>query len=317
MLSEACHTALSSVVSDLTALATHQRADPQSMFNAVASLIHRLCVTIRHAELAGLDKAMILDYLGPARAVHSQSPFVRRLQTWPRGYAGDYETIEYLFEGRNQAKPDSIGYFIERYALTSGVAQQHRNKIAWQASRILGTCRRPEGARRILSLACGGSRDLRSVLPYLEVTAPTIVLNDVDRPALELSASCLSSISSCLTLVPGDAFQAIRTLKKAGPYDLILTGGVFDYLDDRQAVWLLRHLRGMATDDASICLTNIAPHNPYRVWIEYMANWTLIERSYQDLERLIRDGGLGEGSHPTVSLEESGLTHLVELRRPH
>ena len=39
----------------------------------------------------------------PARLIHGKSPFIRRAQIWPRGYPGDFETIEYLVHPINRA----------------------------------------------------------------------------------------------------------------------------------------------------------------------------------------------------------------------
>jgi extracellular factor (EF) 3-hydroxypalmitic acid methyl ester biosynthesis protein len=55
------------------------------------------------------------------------------MQSWPRGYPGDYETIEYLCECAIKAPPGTIEYFIDQYAVTCNMSQQHRNKLTWQA----------------------------------------------------------------------------------------------------------------------------------------------------------------------------------------
>jgi hypothetical protein len=44
----------------------------------------------------GVPPGRILQLVARAREVHARSPFVRRLQSWPRGYPGDFETVEYL-----------------------------------------------------------------------------------------------------------------------------------------------------------------------------------------------------------------------------
>jgi hypothetical protein len=39
---------------------------------------------------------------------------MQRCQEWPRGYAGDFETIEYMVSGANQSLPDTLGWHIEK-----------------------------------------------------------------------------------------------------------------------------------------------------------------------------------------------------------
>ena len=287
--------------------------DTQALFHTVVSQMHSLCASARDAELQGVGRSMILNYLGPARTLHAQSPFVARLQSWPRGYAGDFETIEYLCEAKNRALEGTAAYCIERYALTSGVAQQHRNKVAWQARRIVEICRERGSDCRVLSVACGGSRDIRTIEAELVAIKPTLILNDLDAGALDFSLKTLPSLSSGIKPIAGDAFHTARALKRAGPYDLILAGGLFDYLDDRHACWLLGQLHGMLKRAGRLCFTNIAAGNPYRVWMEYLANWTLIERSVSDIHRLVRDSGLEGKMQTSLSMDGTELTYLVEL----
>ncbi|ALA59611.1 class I SAM-dependent methyltransferase [Nitrospira moscoviensis] len=288
--------------------------DPQSLFHQVVSQMHALCAAVREAELQGLGRTMILTYLGPARTLHAQSPFVARLQAWPRGYAGDFQTIEYLCEAKNRAETGTVAHSIERYALSSGVAQQHRNKVAWQATRLLQTCRERGSDCRILSMACGSSRDIRAIQHELAAMKPTIVLNDLDSGALEYSLATLPLLGGTVQAIAGDAFHTVRAMKRGGPYDVIIAGGLFDYLEDRHASWLLQHVYEMLKPEGSLCFTNIAAGNPYRVWMEYLANWSLIERSDDDIRRLLSNGGFN-ADRMSLARDGTELTYLVEATR--
>src|SRR2546426_816944 len=105
----------------------------QEVMHRVVAGMHSICAAVLRAEEAQVDRARIQELVAPAKEIHSGSPLMRRLQTWPRGYAGDFETIEYLCEAVNRAQPFTLPWFIEGYALHSACAQQNRNKIAWQA----------------------------------------------------------------------------------------------------------------------------------------------------------------------------------------
>src|SRR5688500_2909423 len=65
--------------------------------------VRGLCAAVLGCEEAELTHEEIVQILEPVRRVHAQSPFVSRLQQWPRGYPGDFETVEYLVSGRNRA----------------------------------------------------------------------------------------------------------------------------------------------------------------------------------------------------------------------
>jgi extracellular factor (EF) 3-hydroxypalmitic acid methyl ester biosynthesis protein len=289
--------------------------DEYAGYHKVVSLIHHLCLSIELAEKAGVGRADIKGVLQPVWKLHSKSPFFRRMQAWPRGYPGDFETIEYLCEGANKAQPGTAEYFIEQHALTCGITQQHRNKVAWQASKVLETCWGSSDERKVLSIACGGSRDLRSIQSLLAAMPVQLLLNDIDADALTYSVINLPHLAGKLQPVHGNVFSAVRKFKAWGQFDLIVAGGLFDYLSDRQIKWLLDKLARCLKVGGRLCFTNVALRNPYREWMEYLARWELLERSEADFLTLIGELSLDISMVASISRDQTGLTHLVELTR--
>ena len=92
--------------------------------------------------------------------------------------------------------------------------------------------------------------------------------------------------------VEGFVPRVLRRVARYGPFDLMLAGGLFDYLSDRFITRTLTDAWQMLAPGGRIVFTNIAVDNPYRVWIEYMADWKLIERSESDLAALCRTAGV-------------------------
>src|ERR1700731_1252092 len=92
--------------------------------------------TAEELERWGWSTERIQTELAPSREVFATSSFMRRCQRWPRGYAGDFETIEYLAAGTNYSLSGSIGWYFEEINLQSPIAQQHRNKLDHQAKEI-------------------------------------------------------------------------------------------------------------------------------------------------------------------------------------
>src|SRR5262249_14505296 len=89
-------------------LGEREGGDQTEQYHRVVSAMHALCARIAQCEQEGWAPEEILAQIAPARKLHGRSPFVSRLQSWPRGYPGDFETIEYLCEGRNRALPGTI-----------------------------------------------------------------------------------------------------------------------------------------------------------------------------------------------------------------
>jgi hypothetical protein len=292
-------------------LATRPPQDSAYIFHAAVGAIHGICEALLGCEKAGVAPDVLRAMVGPIRQIHAQSPFMRRLQEWPRSYAGDYETIEWLWRAENRAQ----GLFaraLEHYALTSAIAQQHRNKVAFQASCILET-QLSHAPCRVLSLACGSSPDVRSIAQYVRPST-RFVLCDSDRGALEYSDSQLASISGQCELVHGRVPFALRSVRRYGPFHLIVAGGLFDYLPDHVVARTIDlAVASLLAQDGRIVFTNLATGNPFRVWLEYIADWPLLERSEADLLALAERVGLAASM--TLKRDATGLAILASISK--
>lgn len=287
---------------------------PNVDYNDVIVAVHQLIRGVQTAEAAGRPRAELRRDLATARALHARSPFIRRLQEWPRGYPGDFETIEYLCEGANLAPPRSLAHALERYALNCDAAQQHRNKVIRQGRLILDAFRRFGAEARVLSLACGGSRDVAPYAQDLTRYGGTLVVNDVDPGAVALTRERLAALGENLVVVPGNGIRRYQDVAVAGPFHLVVAGGLFDYLPTPVAAGLIRAVWQSLRPGGRFFWTNMAVGNPYRAWIENLGDWSLIERSESDIHAVIAEAGIGPGV-VRLAREETGLTVLVEMEK--
>ena len=308
---------LKAIVDEIVDLGSCSDIPASEGLHLAIALTHRLVVTIVRLEASGHTRPELLGALQRARLVHAESPFVRRLQEWPRGYAGDFETVEYLLRQRNRAVAGSFGYFLEQYALGSPIAQQHRNKVDIQAQALLSAVLRPTGSAvpKILVLAAGGSPDLRQVERTLAEQPFEATLLDQDADALAFSASHLPRIGDRLSLVCANVVRGLPRAAKRGPFDLVVAGGLFDYLPDRVAISVLRQSRSrLLRAGGQLLFTNISAGNAYRPWIEYMADWFLIHRSASDVRALCAAAGFPD-SAITIDVDRTGLTLIVKCQQ--
>ena len=283
--------------------ATIDRATDTRRYNEIIAAVHKLCAALLEEESAGVPRSQLLPRLAPVRAIHGRSPFIARLQQWPRGYPGDFETIEYLWRGRNAAV-DRTSYYLEHYALTAPVAEQHRHKVRRQADLIADTLDRHG---RIVLLACGSAPDLRLVAKRsTQETSPGVVLNDMDPAALAYCRTALGPFADKCQFESGHALRVLHRLPE--PADLIMAGGLFDYLPDRACRAILSTARRRLAPGGRIFFTNIAVGNPYRPWLEYCGEWSLIERTEEQVRALLEDG---DGIDVHVERDTTGLTLMV------
>ena len=93
-----------------------------------------------------------------------------------------------------------------------------------------------------------------------------------------------------------------------------LAGGLFDYLSDRFIVRTLAECwHDLLAPGGRILFTNIGRGNPFRVWLEYLANWRLIERSEADIVALCRAADIP--AEPALVRDATGLSIVARLRK--
>lgn len=283
------------------------------LYHKVVACMHDLCFSILEAEKKGRPRSSIEEILRPARDIHSRSVFVKRLQEWPRKYPGDFETIEYICDMENKSLYGTVEYYIEEYALNSAIAQQHRNKLQYQSELILSTFLNGNSERKILSVGCGGCRDILRIEKYIHNVQSEIVINDIDNDALELSRKRLEKLGG-LQVVPGNIIQALRRVEKLGPFDLIVTGGLFDHMSDKHVSFFLKHiLNRLLKKDGTLFFSNAVEGNPFRVWMEYLADWKLNYRTKDDIDHFLTSAGF-TSNEIKIKKDETGLSFLVNVK---
>lgn len=286
--------------------------DPERLHDVVGATA-RLCLAILKAEVEGVAPDEIRDRLAGVRAMHARSPFVRRLQEWPRGYAGDFETIEYILESRVRAPAGTLEYWIESASLIYAIAQQHRNKVAAQAAMIEQTVREKRTAARILVLAAGSAPDVRRVEHCIRRNRATVVLNDSDGEALSFALSKMPALAPQILTVKGNVFTSLHAVAEQGPFDLVVAGGLFDYLPDRHAAFLIRNtFERLLAPGGRFFFTNVNRPNVYRPLIEYIGNWHLIERTEHEIGRIVLDA-CGKTVHAAYRHDRTCLAILTTL----
>lgn len=280
-------------------------------YNKILSMIHELCFHTGLLE-GQLAKEGIMEIIAPAREVQGRSHFIKRMQTWPRGYPGDFETIEYLLRCQNHTPPGTTEFYCEEYTLRSPPPQQHRNKVQEQAREILNVARHHPKAR-VMSLGCGSCPDIALILPDLDAGEAEFFLVDLDADALEFSRQRLQAIASRCHFANTNILKSAAQFPET-TFDLIIIGGVFDYLPDALIVKILRDLAAKKlAPDGKIFFTNISNDNSYRYWMNYFVDWEITERSREDILALCDRAKLNRDG-VSIKKDLTGLTYLVKYR---
>lgn len=260
-----------------------------------------------------LPRSELVTLITPVRETLRLSPFFKRAQDWPRGYQGDFETIEYLLTASNHARNNSLAYHIEYYALNTPAATQHRNKIQHQSRLILKTSLAISNPS-ILSIACGGCPDLVEVQDFVNKGA-LFTLFDLDKDALAFAEQKLTKISDRCKFVQGNAAMLERYFRHSKPFDLVLIGGLFDYLNDKTIIRVLRFVfLKLLNPGGMIFFSNISPDNIDRIEMEYFGEWHLIARDEQAVLSLCDSSGIPIDA-VKIFRDKTQCTVMVEISK--
>jgi SAM-dependent methyltransferase len=279
---------------------------PDRLHHVILSAFHQLMGASFDAEAAGATLEQRRDRSRAARDFAARhSPTCAHAQAWPYGYPGDFRIVERMLDDVSPGEPGSLGHEFEKAVLGLPIVVQHRLKVRWQSELVR---RRLAGRQslRVLSIGCGGARDL-ALLDADELSRLTVVLCDFDGAALELASSRLSDRVAGLECLLGNALRRVAHLRRAQAFDVILIGGLLDYLTDKAAKTLLRLAVDVLAPGGTLGCTNIARGNPWRPVMELLNDWCLIERTGSDMAALLS----AFGGNALVTSDPTRLTWLA------
>jgi len=209
----------------------------------------------------------------------------------PRGYAGDFEMIERIYD--RVVSPDERLARWDRFFHEGAAPQAVRNRAQY-----IHDILEDGGYRSLLSLGCGSGRDLSKTNDGGLVERMMLV--DADGDAIAKARNCLDNPSIEYTFLQKNVFR----LKLDEAFDIVWSAGLFDYLNTRRAVFLLERVRGSMADGARIVIGNFSrDHNPSRPYMELVGEWRLIHRSEQEMADLMIAAGFDARN---VSVESDG-----------
>ena len=232
----------------------------------------------------------------------------QRMLAKPQGYSGDYLTLDWLYQQPYEgSRVDDIW---NRFMYRNQASRAVRARIDIVRELITETIGSAQGPVRMLDVASGPGRIERTVID--ELTDPdyavSIDLVDADSDAVEYSQALLAD-----DVPHGYSFSfhhrnAFR-FEPSGRYDAIWCCGLFDYLDERLAVHLLKKLHGWLKPEGTLLVGNFSPACASQHLMEGLYDWTLIFRTEDEFRQLALSAGL----HPDDFTLQSDPTDSVIL----
>ncbi|HYF37940.1 MAG TPA: class I SAM-dependent methyltransferase [Prosthecobacter sp.] len=226
------------------------------------------------------------------------------------GYSGDFEIIDHIYTQKINPAPHLRAWDLYFHAQSAPSAVRNRKAYFQRLMQAHVAVNSRSEPLAVLNVASGPGRDLCEFFQNHPAAAVEVDCVEVDARAIAYAQDLCSRWTdrirfhhrNVLRFVPGHA------------YDLVWSAGLFDYLNERLFVHLLKALIAVVRKGGEVVIGNFSDYNPSRDYMELMGNWHLQHRSRETLIRLATEAGAPLDS-VQVLWEPEGVNFFLHIQR--
>lgn len=326
---------LNKTLQSLERQCTTPGCDMEALTAELTEQMHRVCRVCRFVEQQlGDDEAvrkMQTEFRRRTDDYFAQSQLVKRARTWPRGYPGDYEIIDAVYD--NRVVSQGLGSLFDRYFLNTTLARaiQHRRE---KMRDMLAEEIRARPAAHVLNIGCGPCREVCELAPLIRECGAHFTNIDFDIDALRYSARRLTAagIADQVRFRQYNAIRMVNAKKNVcefGRADVIYAIGLLDYLSDEIIVRLLKSL--YATLKPNGVMIAVFKDSDYYSTEDYhwMSDWSAFLQRTAEASRVLLDEAELPSDAITTSrtcdnvmifyrvVQTAATVHIDTLQGPH
>jgi extracellular factor (EF) 3-hydroxypalmitic acid methyl ester biosynthesis protein len=304
-------------------------ADNDRHYPALKQAVDACMVELWALELWGpVNRVLSSELWNIGGNLLARGRLVNQARIKPRGYAGDYEMLARIYEGR--LCDDPLGRLLDRYFQEEAAPTAVRNRMRMMADWIVEAATHPhpgslpegEGELKVAIVGSAFGLEVRDALKRMsegERQRVRLALLDLDPAAIDLARQQLAPLlpPQRLRAEGANVFRLAERPRLAAILDgadLLFCPGLFDYLDDSAAAAMLRLFYERLAPGGRMTVFQFAPHNPTRTYMEWLGNWYLLYRDAQELRQLVEAAGIPAAA-ATFGAEPLGVDLYVTARR--
>lgn len=268
---------------------------PAVAHREVTTAFWALVEVLRQAEAAGVSdeeiercRQIVGRWLFRARVFN-------RAYHKPHGYAGDFMMVEWMYDLETDAcalphQPALVNCLDHLGKTVNSIIAVWERRHHY-AALLRQEHERRGGVLRVLDVAGGGARYIRDFLEQV-IPGPGLSITVLDQDSAAIAYCRTQSLAAWperVRLVDAPIRDLPRALGHA-EFDVIISAGLFDYLDDASARGLLADLTGRLAPDGTLAISNFHPDDPSRLVKSWLVDWALVYRDEVACAGLFPDG---------------------------
>lgn len=281
-----------------------KKGPEQSEYRALHAEIERIGVLLEDVT-SEIQYHDLLDIIFPALSTESMQGFAFHK---PHGYSGDYEIIDRIYSTWKSEKEDFRKWDEFFHAQEATIAVRNRKEFFLN---LLASSLQINGELHVLNIGSGPGRDMFEFFQLYPDANVYFDCVDYDKESIEYASKLCSSYLDKIRFFHQNVFKI--TLDQR--YNIVWSAGVFDYLDNKQFVFLLKRLHTFLEPNGSLVIGNFSNENPTRKYMELFGKWFLHHRSMQELIDLAIDAGIDRKNINVLS-EPLGVNLFLRIYKP-
>ena len=220
----------------------------------------------------------------------------RRIYRKPLGYAGDYVTMNYIYdyhEGKYLGK-SSFEKLINNYTCNIPFSSSNIIRKDFVKERLLKAINNNENNSRILSVGSGPMRELLELIKEHKIhRKTTIYCLDLEKEALDYVKQEMAKIEDNekklinIVYLHKNIIDILRNKelkKELSGQDFVYASGIFDYLKESIAIKMVKQLFQLLNNKGSMLICNASAENcSHKAYFELLGEWNMVYRTKKEM----------------------------------
>ncbi len=211
--------------------------------------------------------------------IFMNSHLYKRARTWPRGYAGDYETLEKIYHA-TPVKNEGVGMYLDNYFITRELARGVRERKRVLSKVLISEFEKREKKQKVLNIACGSSREIFDIGKKMNNYEADFTFLDYDKDAVNYSRLLLFNEGIDVRNFKFMKYNALNLVSETeteaefGKKDIIYSAGLFDYIKTDVLIKMISSLYNLL-EDGGVLIAPFKDKENYNTFdYHYLVDWS-------------------------------------------